>query len=128
MNKKLKVLIVEDEPLVARMYQKSLSFSDIDSEVAIGGLEGLNKAKKILPDLILLDIMMPEPDGMEVLEKLKEDPDTKNIPVVILTNLSGKYDSELAKEKGAVDYWVKKDAEPKELGRKIEELLNSKKT
>ncbi|HLE48862.1 MAG TPA: response regulator [Patescibacteria group bacterium] len=123
-----KVLIVEDEPLVARMYQKSLSFSDIDSEVAIGGLEGLNKAKKILPDLILLDIMMPEPDGMEVLEKLKEDPDTKNIPVVILTNLSGKYDSELAKEKGAVDYWVKKDAEPKELGRKIEELLNSKKT
>lgn len=121
--KKYKVLIIEDEDLVARMYQKSLQFDDFDVEVAIGGKEGYQMIKDHKPDLVLLDIMMPEPDGMEVLEMIKGDPETKNIPVIMLTNLSGEYDSKLAISKGATDYWVKKDSNPTELGKKIKEKL-----
>ena len=85
-----KVLIIEDEDLIARMYEKTLTFDGFEVEVAIGGKDGLEKAVNFKPDLILLDIMMPEPDGMEVLETLKRKPDTSGIPVVMLTNLSGK--------------------------------------
>ena len=83
--------------------------------------------RKVRPDLVLLDIMMPEPNGMEVLEKILADPKTKDIPVVMLTNLSGVHDAKLALSKGAVDYWVKKDAEPKKLGSKIREILEKRK-
>ena len=120
-----KILIVEDEPLVARMYQKSLSFDSHEVVTALGGKEGLQKVKSEKPDIVLLDIMMPEPNGMEVLERIMTDPETKHIPVVMLTNLSGKHDAELAKSKGAVEFWVKKDAQPKELGKKIEEILST---
>jgi CheY-like chemotaxis protein len=67
--------------------------------------------------------MMPEPDGMEVLEKIKNDPKTKHIPVVILTNLSGKHDSQLAYKNGADDYWIKCDIKPELLGKKINAYL-----
>jgi len=118
-----KVLIIEDEPLVARMYEKTLSFSKFQTVTAIGGKEGLEKAFSEAPDVILLDIMMPEPDGMEVLAKLKADSKTINIPVIVLTNLSGRFDNELALSKGAVAYWVKKDAKPENIGAKIREIL-----
>jgi len=99
-----KVLIVEDEDLVARMYDKALKFEGFDVTIALGGQDGLEKVKTIKPDLVLLDIMMPEPDGMEVLEKIKTDDEVKDIPVVMLTNLSGKHDAVLAAERGAADY------------------------
>lgn len=120
-----KILIIEDEPLVARMYQRSLSLDNFDVVVALGGNEGLEKVKTEKPDIVLLDIMMPEPNGMEVLEKLSTDSETKHIPVVIFTNLSGTHDADLAKSKGAVEYWVKKDVDPKDLGLKVKDILDS---
>ena len=125
---KQKVLIIEDEDLIARMYEKTLSVDGFEVEVAIGGNEGLEKAKSFKPDVILLDIMMPEPDGMEVLETLKRQPETSEIPVVMLTNLSGKQDAELAIEKGAVEYWIKKEAKPSDFGTKIKEIISQNKT
>ncbi|OGM12202.1 hypothetical protein A2Z22_05195 [Candidatus Woesebacteria bacterium RBG_16_34_12] len=122
----MKVLIIEDEPLVARLYEKTLKFDGFEVSIANGGNEGLTKTKAEKPDLVLLDIMMPEPDGIEVLDKLKKDEETKGIPVVILTNLSGKHDAELALSKGADDYWIKRDAEPKDLGKMIKGILNRK--
>jgi len=83
----------------------------------------LEKVKNVTPDFVLLDIMMPEPDGIEVLEIVKTDPNTKHIPVVVLTNLSGKHDMQLALQKGANDYWVKCDFEPERLGKKINSFL-----
>ena len=118
---------MEDEDLVGRMYEKALKFDGFDVTVALGGEDGLAKLKEIKPDLILLDIMMPEPDGIEVLEKIKEDEKLKEIPVVMLTNLSGRHDAELALSKGATDFWVKSDTKVADLGKKINEVLNDKK-
>jgi|SRR3990172_3320225 len=117
------ILIVEDEDIIARMYEKALKFDGYEVSIALGGREGLEKIKSARPDLILLDIMMPEPDGMEVLERIKSDPETKDIPVVVLTNLSGKHDAELALSKGANAYWVKSETEIKDLGKKITQIL-----
>jgi len=118
------LLVVEDDPIVARLYQKSLAFDGFHVETAIGGREGLEKIRAINPDLVLLDVMMPEPNGMEVLDIIKKDPNFKHIPVVMLTNLSGKGDAEVAMERGAEDYWIKKDADPNELGKKIKTILD----
>ncbi|OGM12198.1 hypothetical protein A2Z22_05215 [Candidatus Woesebacteria bacterium RBG_16_34_12] len=121
-----KVLIVEDEDIVARMYEKALKFNNFEVEVAIGGNEGLEKVKSFKPDLVLLDIMMPEPDGMEVLEKIKSDPETSGLPIVMLTNLSGKHDAEHALSKGAIEYWVKSSVDIKDLGGMINNIVNEK--
>ena len=104
-----KVLIVEDEPLVIRMYEKALTFEGFEVTSAIGGKKGIEATKKEKPDLVLMDIMMPEMNGIEALGEIKKDPEISAIPVVMLTNLSGEHDMELAKEKGATDFWVKKD-------------------
>lgn len=119
-----KVLIVEDEPLIARMYQKALSFDDFTVTIAIGGKEGIQKAKEEKPDIILMDIMMPEMNGIEALEQIRADPEISDIPVVMLTNLSGTHDVELGLSRGANAYWVKKDIKPHEVGKKIKEILN----
>jgi DNA-binding response OmpR family regulator len=122
----VKVLIIEDEDLVARMYQKALTYDGFDVDIAIGGKEGLEKVKKIKPDLVLLDIMMPGIDGIEVLEKIRVDNEVKNIPVVLLTNLSGNYDTKYGINKGAQGYWIKTQIKTGELGEKINNLLNAK--
>ena len=83
------LLIVEDDPLMSRMYQKIFTFEKYDVDTAVDGQEGLEKARSVKPTVILLDVMMPKMNGMEVLDKLKIDPETKNIPVIMLTNLAG---------------------------------------
>lgn len=121
----IRILIIEDEPLVAQMYQKALAGNEFQVTIAIGGQEGIDMAKATKPDIILLDIMMPDPNGIEVLEKLKADETTRAIPVVALTNLSGKYDTAFTCSKGAVDYWVKSEVKLEEFGAKIKGVLRS---
>lgn len=118
-----KILIVEDDPLMSRMYQKIFSFEGYEVEMAVDGEEGWEKAKKNKPTLILLDIMMPKMNGIQVLEKLKLDAETKSIPVVMLTNLAGVSDAEAALAKGAVKYIVKSEHDPKEVTNMIKEVL-----
>ena len=118
-----KVLIVEDDPLMARMYEKIFKFEGFEVEVAAEGEEGLAKVKSGKPTLIILDIMMPKMNGMEMLTKLKIDPDTKTIPVVMLTNLAGERDAEMALAKGAVKYIVKSQYDPKQVTNMVKEIL-----
>ena len=80
-------MIIEDEAVVARMYEKIFNYAGFTVEIAGDGEDGLAKVKTTNPDLILLDIMMPKMDGLKVLDLLKKDEFTKNVPVVILTNL-----------------------------------------
>lgn len=118
-----KILIVEDDPLMSRMYQKIFSFHNYDVELANDGEEALVKVADIKPTIILLDVMMPRMNGLQVLERLKADPSTSSIPVVMLTNLAGQQDAETALSKGAVKYIIKSEHEPKEVANMVEEII-----
>jgi CheY-like chemotaxis protein len=110
-----KVLIIEDDQLIQRMYGKIFTFEGYEVITASDGEEGLEKARTTTPTIILLDVMMPKLNGMQVLEKLKMDPATKTIPVVMLSNLAGDNDIETALAKGAVKYIIKSEHDPKEI-------------
>jgi len=118
-----KVLIVEDDPLMSRMYEKIFLFEKYEVELAHDGAEALEKARAAKPTVIMLDVMMPKMNGLQVLEKLKADPETKGIPVIMLTNLAGQQDAETALSKGAVKYLIKSEHEPKEVTDIVKEIL-----
>lgn len=118
-----KILITEDDPLMSRMYQKIFAFEGYEVEMAANGQECIEKARDIKPTLILLDVMMPIMNGLTALEKLKSDPVTKAIPVVMLTNLAGQQDAESALAKGAVKYIIKSEHDPKEVADMVKEIL-----
>jgi len=102
-----KILIIDDEKLLVRSTCIALACYDFLTESALDGKEGLAKARDCHPDLILLDIMMPAMDGWQVLERLKKDEATKNIPVIIFTAKEYSDGKTLAEKKGAVDFIAK---------------------
>jgi len=118
-----KILIVEDDSLMSRMYQKAFSFENYDVDLAGNGEEGLEKVRLDHPTLVLLDVMMPKMNGLQMLEKVKADPDLNNIPVVMLTNLAGKQDAEMGLSLGAVKYIVKSEHMPKQIVDIVKEIL-----
>lgn len=118
-----KVLIVEDEQTLLKLLQKSLETEGIDVLVALDGEKGVRLARKEKPNLILLDIILPKKSGFDVLEELKSDPKTKNIPVVVLTNLSEVTDVEKVLELGAVTYLIKSNYKLEEIVEKVKEML-----
>jgi DNA-binding response OmpR family regulator len=118
-----RVLIVEDDPLISRMYQTVFKFEGFEVDMARNGEEGIAKLKAHKPVMILLDIMMPKMSGIDVLKELKSDPLTKDVPVVVLTNLSGTKDAEKALEMGAVKFIVKSQNKPKQIVAQIREIL-----
>lgn len=118
-----KILITEDDPLMSRMYQKIFTFEGYEVIMAADGQDGLDKIRAEKPTLVLLDIMMPKMNGLEVLEKLKADPLTKAIPVIMLTNLSSQQDADNAMLLGAVRYIVKSEHDPKEVADMVKEIL-----
>lgn len=120
---KAQILIVEDDPLMARLYSKVFTIEGYEVAMAVDGEEGLSCVHKSIPTVILLDVMMPKMNGLELLEKLKADPATKKIPVIMLTNLAGQADAEKAITLGAVKYIVKSEYEPKQIVNMVKEIL-----
>lgn len=120
-----RILVIEDDPLMSRMYEEILTFEKYEVELANDGIEGYEKARKNKPTVIMLDVMMPKMNGMEVLDKLKGDPETKHIPVIMLTNLSGDNDAKQALLKGAVKYIVKSDYNPKQVTDMLKEIIEA---
>lgn len=108
------VLIIEDEKLIIVSTQMVLESAGFRVESATNGEEGISKVREICPDLVLLDIMMPGIDGWETLTRLKRDPDTAEIPVVIFTARAHARGHQKSTELGAVDYF-RKPFEPDEL-------------
>lgn len=102
-----KILVIDDEANIVKMVQSRLKASGYDAIVATDGKQGIDKAKNEKPDLIILDIMMPEMDGYETLAQLKEIPETKNIPVIMFTAKAETDNVAKAMDLGAVDYIVK---------------------
>lgn len=125
-NEKVKILLIEDEEMLANMYEAKFKNEGFNIEKALDGEEGLNKAKEILPDFILLDIIMPKMDGFAVLKALKEDDSTKNIPVILLTNLGQEEDMHRGDELGVVGYLVKANTTPSEVVETVKNKLNNK--
>jgi CheY-like chemotaxis protein len=120
-----KVLIIEDDPLMIRMYKKIFTFDGYTVETAGDGEEGLTKIRSFMPTIVLLDVMMPKLNGLEVLAKIKSDPDLKKIPVVMLTNLAGQQDIDKALEMGAIKYIVKSEYDPKQISDMVKEIISA---
>ncbi len=119
-----KVLLVEDEKMLSDMYVSKFSKEGFSIVTAADGAEGLATARKAHPVLILLDIIIPKLDGFAVLKELKASPDTKNIPVILLTNLGQEEDVKKGRDLGANDYVVKSDVTPAEVVNKVKSLLH----
>ncbi len=121
-----KVLIVDDEEAILMMYSESLKAGGHSVITAGNGEEGIESAKKNKPDLIFLDIIMPRVNGLDVLKELKADPDVKNIPVFLLTNLPEDASGGKAKELGVTGYLVKAQVEPAKLEEIVEEAVKNR--
>ncbi|MBI5046075.1 MAG: response regulator [Candidatus Niyogibacteria bacterium] len=122
MDKK-KIFLVEDDQFIVRAYKDSLERASFEVEVALDGVEAMEKLQNITPNLILLDIIMPLKNGFEVLSELKSDDRLKNVPVIILSNLGQDSDIKKGKELGAVDYMVKANYSMQEVIDKIRQYL-----
>jgi DNA-binding response OmpR family regulator len=109
-----KVLIIDDEELLVKSMCLSLKHKGFEVQGARDGIEGIELAQTTLPDIIILDIMMPGIDGWETLKRLKENSSTRSIPVIIFTAREYSNGTILAQEKGAVDM-ITKPVDPKYL-------------
>jgi CheY-like chemotaxis protein len=122
-SEKLKVLIVDDDAFLSGIYATKLELEGFQVVAARDGEEGLKQAAAEIPAIILLDVLMPKLDGFETLKRLKMDPATKDIPVIMLTNLGQKEDIEQALQDGAIDYLIKAHFVPAEAVDKIKGVL-----
>lgn len=119
-----KILIIEDDLVLQKALLEYLNSEGFDAKAVSDGESGINMVLSEKPNLILLDIILPKKDGYEVLQNIRKDDGTKNIPVVLLTNLDGISDVEKALELGATTYLVKSDYKLEEVTAKIKEILN----
>lgn len=124
--KKTTVVIVEDEKMLADMYTTKFTMEGFAAKKANDGATGLKMVQQTKPDIVLLDIIMPKIDGFGVLKMLKDDPDMKDIPVILLTNLGQEEDIKKGKELGAADYFVKANHTPAEVVQKVRQVLKIK--
>ncbi len=118
-----KIIVCEDEQVLQKALSIELLGAGFEVMSALDGEAGLALIKKELPDLVLLDLMMPKMPGFEVLKRLKEDESTKNIPVIILSNLGQDEDKEKGLALGAKDYYVKSSTDLSLLTEKIQNIL-----
>ncbi|NUM25531.1 MAG: response regulator [Candidatus Buchananbacteria bacterium] len=123
MAKSKTILLVEDDEFLAELYATKLSLEGYEVFLANDGEKGFKMAKEKKPDLILLDIILPKMDGFEVLSKIKSDKEIKNIPVVLLTNLSQKDEVKRGLDLGASDYLIKAHFMPSEVVKKINQAI-----
>jgi DNA-binding response OmpR family regulator len=105
------------------MYDLKLSLESYEVVVAENGKDGVARAKEFLPDIILLDILMPEMDGFEVLAALKADANTKDIPVLIMSNLGQEDHIQKGMDLGAIGYIVKSQYSPSQVVAQIKETI-----
>jgi DNA-binding response OmpR family regulator len=120
-----RILLAEDDRFLRKSAGAMLRRQGFMVLAAEDGEEALRLARTEMPDLILLDIIMPKIQGFDVLKALKSDPHTSPIPVIILSNLGQESDSLAARELGALDYWVKSNLALEELAARVGQALVS---
>lgn len=124
-NKKLIVCIEDDEEMI-NLFQLILTRRGFAVKGANGGAAGLDLIHKEQPDLVLLDLMMPEMDGWEVYQQIKADETTQSIPVIVVTAKAQSIDKVLGLHIAKVDDYIAKPFSPKELIESIEKVLDRK--
>ncbi|MBI5046105.1 MAG: response regulator, partial [Candidatus Niyogibacteria bacterium] len=123
---KNRILIVEDEEFLIRALKDNLEVEGYAIDTAMNGEEAMDRIRKQLPTIILLDLLMPKKDGFYVLEEVKKNPDWKLIPIIVLSNLGGDADIKRALEMGASDYFVKSQHPIEEVIEKIKAHIEGK--
>src|SRR6266699_3243774 len=121
---KPRILIVDDEPEAIELVEFNLKQAGFEVVAAADGATALKKTRELLPSLIVLDLMLPEMDGLDVCKVLRRDPATANIPILMLTAKAAEIDRVLGLELGAADY-LTKPFSPRELLLRIKRLLRS---
>ena len=122
MSKK-KILIIEDESDQTMMVKARLEANGYEVSSAFDGAEGLNKVQQEKPDLVLLDLILPKMDGFEVFTFLRKDPQTKSIPVIVITAFGTEFAEERCRD-CEVEHFIRKPYEAEELVAKIKALLS----
>ena len=120
------ILIIDDDRMMLKFYEHALQGENIHVELAENGDEGIERARAINPDLILLDVMMPGKSGFEVLKELQGNIDLKKIPVIIFSVLSQPSDMEEALRLGAIKYISKENNSTKEITEEIKKLVKTR--
>ena len=123
-SKLKKILIVEDDLFLSEMYSSKLELEDFEVLIATNGEEALDKMRLNKPEIVLLDLLMPKKDGFEVLREKFTDPEIKDIPVIVLTNLSQKEQIKECYDLGAKDFLIKAYFVPTEVVKKIRNLIS----
>lgn len=123
-NTKPTILLVEDDTFLSGMYVTKLTIEGFNVQLATDGEDAVRQAKAVLPDIVLLDIVLPKKDGFHVLEEIKNEETTKNIPVILLTNLGQKDDVDRGLQLGAADYLIKAHFMPSEVVEKVKEIIH----
>ncbi len=122
MSSKGKILVVDDEIYIVHILDFSLGMEGYEVVTALDGEQALEKLKSDRPDLIVLDIMMPKLDGYEICKVIKSDPETRQIPVILLSAKGRNVDQKIGFEVGADDY-ITKPFSPRKLVERINQLL-----
>jgi two-component system alkaline phosphatase synthesis response regulator PhoP len=119
-----RILVVDDEIYIVHILDFSLGMEGYEVVTALDGEQALEKARSEKPDLIVLDIMMPKLDGYETCKRLKADPDTKDVPVILLSAKGRNVDQKVGFEVGADDY-ITKPFSPRKLVERINAILGN---
>ena len=122
-----KLLIVEDNTELLELMRLGLKQAGFTTSTATNGIDALKKARSTAPDLIVLDLILPELDGFAVCEALKRSPDTSAIPIILLTGLTSEFTRYAGIESGADEY-VTKPISPEQLVAKIKQRLRAART
>ncbi|MDP4008582.1 MAG: response regulator [Candidatus Peregrinibacteria bacterium] len=126
-NKNIKIFIAEDDKFLSKIYRTRLEQEDYTIIAANNGIDAVEKIIAEQPDLILLDLLIPQKNGFDVLEELKANSTTQNIPVIILSNLGQESDVEKGMKLGAIDFLIKANFSIDEVTGKIKEHLKETK-
>jgi CheY-like chemotaxis protein len=122
-EKRIRVVYVEDEPFFSSTVSRILTNAGYVTGIAEDGESALTLIKAEKPELVLLDLILPKLDGKEVLRRLKDDPDTKNIPVIVLSNLSAEEHAAELRALGAAEFMVKAMTLPDTILEKVKTYL-----
>ena len=120
----VKVVCIEDEPEMIELIKLILGRRTFELTGAVGGREGLETIRQVKPDLVLLDLMMPDMDGWEVYQQMKADEDLSDIPVIVVTAKAQSIDKVLGLHIAKVDDYVTKPFGPQELLASVQKVLN----